>query len=642
MAKLTNKEKCIIGLIEAGLSNSEILKDSKCMSLKVVLSDIKTARKIAKTLASSFSRGTKGRKKDFNERMYGYLASKLKRYPSLIEMNEKVGVTRAMIRETHGTITDLSEKAFRSYPEYFDKIYSNQTIDNDVTKARLKKAINKVVSKNGQLVVSSVGHGHHHKALKTLLKTYKKNNKNVEILLIPVVEDIHNIDPEIIEMHLRGDVHLIFDDVWAGKNLCVTYLTQSLTTTAPLAGLSKYNMKTVIVGGNHQIFQPAPVKRGVTPRAIMCPGSITMPAYRSSRFNSRPHAKSVKRAEENHFHGAWVVQFREDGTFVPRQLMFLNEDGSFPDDGIQYTQKGTKKAKAVAGIMGDLHSEEKSHYTFHEGLKYFKKIGIKKVYVHDGYNSTSHNPHDVRKTAYRAGIGLAGKTNMGHEIKVFADDLNAMTCSYGMDVKIVDSNHDDMFQRAFESGDLLNCPENGFLASLIYPISIIAYFQKRNHNIADLAKTKYGMDVKSFKEAFKHILDKPKALEFAVGLFGLKKKEKVEFLDLDDSRLEAGYECAIHGHQGANGAKGSVMSLANTFSKIITGHTHMPQQKNFNLCVGHNVDTGSDRPHYTKGGTTGWMSANGVIYEGGQFQHQFFINPPTNDEYLEMNMGKAA
>lgn len=590
---------------------------------EVRISEIEFIYEDCKTEAFREMAQEKLSKMTYVEKKYAELASKLTRYPEIIDL-ENIGLTRAAFRETHGTIEDLRISSRKKFPSYFQYIYEKQHIDN----AKINTWAKNIVQKAKTLVVTGITSGPIcEKRLNSLL-SYCKINKGV-LCIIPMCKRVEDMDPRIIRLFLEKKLVLVVQDIPAHSNLILKYITQREATENPLSGMEAICKKSFIVGGATQRFKVIPMKKNSLPRAGMSTGVISMPFYRSSiNHNKTPRNKSIVKAENNHFMSAWVIDKVNKDYFLPSQLMLLNDDGSFVDLGVRYYANGLVTSdKPITYVFGDTHGRYMNRKIVKQGHELGKKLGIKEYFYHDSFDGKSVGPHDLHKTAYLISLDInQNQTSLAEELKDYAEQLNEFT-KYGH-AYIVDSNHDDMLQRAFERGEILNNKnQNGFMASLLYTASILFSLKGRVKDLPKLLKEKFGIDPDAFCALFPAFKDGiPRTLEFAVSLFGLKNPDKITWLDKEDSVTRGGYQLAMHGHQGASGARGSLQGLYKSYMALVMGHTHSPEQRNRFLVCGHNQDLENDlRAHYFEGGTSSWLEADVIIYETGEAQHVFKI-----------------
>jgi hypothetical protein len=552
-------------------------------------------------------------KKLFISKKYSELASKLRRYPTLVDMKE-IGITREAIRQSHNSITKLREYSKNENKKYFARIYDLSDVINDVQGARDKRLLKKFK----KFYVSSVGSGPVFKQNYDSIMNYCKINKSLPIFL-PISHKIENIDPFLIEKYKRGEIILAYDNIVLNENLKIVALDQKDTTMNPTSGLKMTGHKSMIVPGAVQMYDSIPIKKGGNPRAIMSTGCVTKPVYLNK---NNPRSKTILKATGRHIIGGWIVEIEDKKTFYVRQTQ-ANKDGSFPDWGVEYHPKKTKKIIPEMA-MGDLHSLDKDEKAFQSYLKLAKELKCKSVYMHDISDCLSINPHDLHKAAFQINLHIQERKSLSKELTVLADDLNRLTSVFD-EVNIVDSNHNDFLLRALDKGDILKDPENGLLASILYPFAILSYMKGRTKNITKQIEDRYGIKGSELIKQMPGIGKLKSVLEVAVNFFGVKDQHKVKWHGIDDSKTVGGFEMLDHGHKGSNGARGGLNTSAVVYPKSIVGHGHSPKQINYNIVLGHLVQT-DPCPEYIKGGYSSWAVMCGLVYPTGQFQFVPYLN----------------
>jgi hypothetical protein len=106
-------------------------------------------------------------------------------------------------------------------------------------------------------------------------------------------------------------------------------------------------------------------------------------------------------------------------------------------------------------------------------------------------------------------------------------------------------------------------------------------------------------------------------------------------LGINDSYVVKGFELAMHGHLGVNGAKGSPESFRKLNTKMVSAHTHSTFRKDGLLVVGTSTRL---RLNYTNGPSS-WTQGHVIIDKYGKAQNIIFFNGEFTtfkvDEYPE-------
>lgn len=545
-------------------------------------------------------------------RSFIHLANKLNRFPTIPEMAD-YGVNRNTIRSHFVNTQKLKEYVIDKFSDLLNNVFDSNDLLNP---ERLKKT-EANVKKYKNFVVSSITEGnlsHNGKYLKSMYNYAKVNN--ARILLIVTKMNINEIDRNILQDYLDDKLDIIFTDTKIHKHLHINTIKIDAKVVNPTAGIQRYQKDetSFIYASPKQTCKSVPIKKKSLPRILMSPGAITQTDYIRDKFNKR---KRDVMADNDHLIGAIIVEI--DGDVYYTRPTQATKEGNFIDLGKEYTHTGKVKENApIAFVMGDLHSAQKCEKTFKLWLDLVKKLKIPNVIMHDTFDCMSLNPHERNKKTLRDALELEDKSTLSDELKLLVEDLKE-TRKHTKKVYIVDSNHDDMLKRAFDSGQIWEDPRNSFLGSLLHPYAIVDNIKDdyTEKEILNILVERTGIPKESLLKNYPEIIKRKSLLEYATHIMGLdSKKENIEWLDVTDSLVLGGFELADHGHKGAHGAKGSFVSAARSFLKRITGHTHVEEQMNYLVSVGH---TSLD-PKYARGGMSGWTRTSAIIYKSGQVQ----------------------
>lgn len=545
-------------------------------------------------------------------RSYIHLANKLQRFPTLPELAD-YGVNRNTIRSHFVNTQNLKEYVLDNFSELLKSVFDSSDLLNP---KRLKKTQSNI-KKHNRFIISSITEGslsHNGKYLKSMYNYAKRTN--ARILLIVTKMNINEIDRDILRDYLDDKLDIIFTDTKIHKHLHINTIKIDAKSVNPTSGIQRLQQDetSFIYASPKQTCKSVPIKKKSLPRILMSPGAITQTEYIRDRFNKR---KRDVMADNDHLIGAIIVE--TEGNIYYTRPTQATKEGNFLDLGKEYTHTGKVKENApVAFVMGDLHSSQKCEKTFKLWLNLVKDLKIPNVIMHDTFDCSSLNPHERGKNTLRDALELEDKATLSDELKMLVKDLKEVK-KHTKKVYIVDSNHDDMLKRAFDSGQIWEDPRNSFLGSLLHPYAIVDNIKDdySEKEILNILVERTGIPKESLLKNYPEITKRKSLLEYAAHIMGLNsKKENIEWLDITDSLILGGFELADHGHKGANGAKGSFMSSARSFTKRVTGHTHVEEQMNYLVSVGH---TSLD-PRYARGGMSGWTRTSAIIYKSGQIQ----------------------
>ena len=153
---------------------------------------------------------------------------------------------------------------------------------------------------------------------------------------------------------------------------------------------------------------------------------------------------------------------------------------------------------------------------------------------------------------------------------------------------IVSSNHDDFLARWLASTDWRGSPGNAKF-----------YLETALHVVESAQMTAHGA---SYADPFRYWVDR------------LKGKANIKCLGIDESFKLAGIECGLHGHQGANGARGTLKNLARLGARVISGHSHTPGIEEGHYQCGTSTPLRLEYSH----GPSSWLNTHCVVYASGK------------------------
>jgi hypothetical protein len=285
--------------------------------------------------------------------------------------------------------------------------------------------------------------------------------------------------------------------------------------------------------------------------------------------------------------GAIIVEIEDRNKYHFRQIQ-ADANGSFVDLADFYKGKNVSKLYAEGISMGDWHSGETDPTAVKAIKELINVVRPSKLFVHDGFNGLSINHHERDRQIRRAILAKQGLLNLEAEISWLARDLDMMlSWKHVEEIIVVKSNHDVFLDGWLDHGEYVKDPHN-------YSIGV------------DLAKAmKDGHD----------------PLKFGVEMLGLKNKDKVRWLSIDEDYFIARIQCGAHGHKGPKGTRGSLKSMEKSYGLSVTGHSHGPE-----ILRGawQNGTMSYLKLNYNQG-PSDWVHASTVIYPYGmrQLVHSF-------------------
>lgn len=340
----------------------------------------------------------------------------------------------------------------------------------------------------------------------------------------------------------------------------------------PLTGLDRFGSKktSLIISSTKQMMTSVPRPKNTLPHVLWTTGTVSVPEYSKTRNGSL--------AKQDNMLGALIVEVESDKKFYIRNVEWMKD--CFVDLGKAYYKDKIKDIGCEAMVLGDIHSQEIDNLSLENALQQVNYLGAKKIFLHDlvSFNSISH--HNEGKYLTKTFIPHEANT-LRKELDIAKKMLKHIHKTVRSSIIVVQSNHDDFLYRYCDEGFFLKDAHNAVLGAECF----IKYTKKRNP-IQDYIKI-----------------------------------NSIKFLKQDESYKVCNIECGIHGHHGANGAKGSPNGFRKSYDKIILGHSHQPKIVNGIYYVG----TLSKLTLSYNKGSSSWLPANCAIYENGSRQLLIWI-----------------
>lgn len=347
------------------------------------------------------------------------------------------------------------------------------------------------------------------------------------------------------------------------------------TAKKPLTGFETYTRdRWGIIPHPKVQLESVPTMKGAPAKILMTTGSITLPNYVQKRAGIE--------ASFHHAIGAVLVELDADGNHFCRHLL-AEEDGSFFDLDTRVETRPDKKAAhgntplitsrhRVAAInWGDIHTVQidpevaKASFGWYpakdqviqgrlirewakwDGESILDTLRPSYQFYHDVSDFQARNHHNTRDPHHQFALHCAGADTVENELKEVGQFIEATSRPWCEGV-VVDSNHDQALARWLREADYRQDPLNAefFLAC-----------QRRMYRAIRERDRHFSI--------FEHVL---------TDHFPDVRCTGVRFLREDESYKVLGIEKGMHGHLGANGARGNPQQFTKMGPKSTTGHTH--------------------------------------------------------------------
>lgn len=403
--------------------------------------------------------------------------------------------------------------------------------------------------------------------------------------------------------HERVRPYMTNDQIQLGDEILFCGEMNTLPTARnPLSGFETYTKDKWGIFPHAKIqLQSIANAKFARSKQLMTTGTVTMPNYVPK--------KAGLQASFHHQIGAVIVELMADGTFFCRHLQSdgLGEDqGSFFDLDRRVTAgKITTGHRAEALTYGDIHHEKLDPVVARTTWSYDTSTGAyvaantpddvclvdflrpRFQFFHDLSDFAPRNHHNIKDPHFLFKTHAQGEDDVEAALEGCAHFLNVADREFTHSV-VVQSNHDNALLRWLKSADWRDDPKN----ALFYLETQASYVRQLKEGVDDPA---------IFEQVLRGFVDNALI--------------NITFVSEDESFMICGdIECAMHGHLGANGARGNPRQFTRMGSKSNTGHTHSPQiiDGAYVAGVSGSLDMGYNR------GLSSWAHAHILTYENGQ------------------------
>ena len=461
----------------------------------------------------------------------------------------------------------------------------------DVESEQYKKAKKKKLDKTKKrfLITWAQNNTPIHEGFLNNMKTYAKHiDADIHVIAgryknpTSVFEDVEEeFWAEEIEQYLDANRHDIHKYLSVMSDVKI-----QPTATNPMSGLQGMSGINSCVFGSPKVqMEMIPVLEGNIPKMMVSTGAVTLSNYTDS--------KSGKKGEFHHTLGFVIVEIKDKDTFFARQVTAHDKTGDFIDLCYKLENGKVTKIKEVeAIILGDLHYGDHDPEVLDTTFKFLKKIKPKHVVLHDVFNGSSINHHELKDPFVQYGKDVHGTNSLKKEIDGMIDGLKSFE---GFEnVVIVRSNHDDFVDRWLKNEDWKKQPS---------PKNAPEYMK-----YSAILLDQYAKDPSKVKGVIPAIIN--------------KTYPKFITLGRNDSYKVKNWELGQHGDIGTNGSRGSLLQFRRLNTKVVVGHYHSPGRKDGALAVGTSTDL---RVGYNLGPSS-WLQSHVIIHGDGKAQHLNFIN----------------
>ncbi len=330
--------------------------------------------------------------------------------------------------------------------------------------------------------------------------------------------------------------------VWCGE------WQRSPTTVNPLSGFQVYTGQ----------------KSAIFPHVKLCMESVPTSKHEPAKFNYTSGTITMRnyiqkgaglKAEFHHCYGAALVEVDSDGDWFVRQIS-ADSDGTFYDLDVKVQDGKVTTGHRIEGLtLGDIHEDKKDPTVHLLQAKLHSELCPRYTFYNDLLNFGRRNHHERKDPFKSFERFVENNEDVRSEVENAMEYLSQQARLFDMtEHVVVDSNHDRALERWLRENDWRHDPVN-----------MMFYMEAAHAKLDAIAREddKFHM--------LRHWWN-----DWTQGGSGVKN---VRFLDEDESFVicddpHGGIECGMHGHLGANGARGNIRSFAKMGRRANIGHSH--------------------------------------------------------------------
>lgn len=488
-----------------------------------------------------------------------------------------------------GDIDAVKAEAQKRKPEAFRKFVDTKIFNS----ARQKALLDAVMNRQRLFVTTAVAKTRvHMDLLNAMLRA--RTELDADILVFAANMELTFLDPVLLN---TPGIHIITESILLNKDVRLNNIKILAKMKFPLAGLMGIYPRgeSQIVGSPKLHFDTVPtVGNEYRHHFLSTTAAITKKNYRGRHIVQE---RTNEIAAEDAVLGAMILEksmgttnpaFPDDvtrsGFFHMRHITFSEEHRGFADLNRFYPTDGPSRQIRVPFLpFPDLHIGELSEKVARRLINTLKFFQTEYMVAHDFFNGHSVSKHERDKMVSRAKAFRSGRLNLADELISGAVALNAiLRASPNLKILVPEANHNDWLTRYLQEGQWMKEPHNQALGAELYNFMV-------NGD------------------------SKESVLMYAYKKFGLENPKRVIFLD-ENSFYASAFEFAQHGHQGANGAKGSMNSMVQAADNIVFGHTHVTRRRKNTI----NIATGTAlRLPYSQWGASSWSNSLAAVSDYG-------------------------
>lgn len=529
-----------------------------------------------------------GMQNPYSAKMYGRDSSKGAPNIPLIKNIERYVADAGAELQIHTVVgANCNEVELHPYFETREDVYieEDSKMRNDQNRVKEQAKRENWEERQGKWTIAQVKKAEKEKLAK-LKKTYGKEWKEHldEVGSFKVQSVVASDFPHNMPMHHFWETIPETDRPIIGERLNSNVRTESVPVKPQnKMPLNSKEFLTKEFGGNSVVIaspkrMQIPIAKGMSddyPHLLFTTGACTHPNYNFGDLGFI--------AKKEHRYGFAVIDVLNEKEFLSR-IVPAHKNGNCIDLGIKYSNgKAPERARVSLLDVGDSHFAEINPKINEVNFEMMRYLRPETTTLNDAFAALSVSVHDKNDSVRLARLHRAGLRNLEKELfltgEYIARNANAVS-EWDGDVVIKFSNHDDMLYRWLTSDSYRGDHENKLTAH-----KILAQDPDRGN---------------CFEKAVRLFYDIP---------------ANVKFMRPEEDLFVQGY-LITHGHQGVNGAKGTIKGIEKIAKKASIGHGHAPIVWKDSLATG----TSTGPMDYQAGYFSTSMAGNNLIYETGLAQ----------------------
>jgi hypothetical protein len=515
------------------------------------------------------------------------------RTPSSKELGEHLDISEVEVSALLGEkrlftdLADIKVAAVKKNPRAFDKVIDSTFFD---AKA-MARTVEVIQEAQTLLITTAIPYTPVSEHMLATLKTMAKKKK-AKIVVLPAFMQTTGLDPKLLN---DPDIHILVNTTVLNPYLRIDNIKIMPKMVNPDASLDQYGPRgqSVIVAAPQVRLKTVPtIENDNFPHFVMTTGAITQPIY-NSRIPIQGRQDALA-ADRHNMAVLLIEKSRGDLSEVPpigapmtgffhfRHIHYVEGKGMV-DKGTLYSPEGTAPAQVKALILSDSHIGMAEPMFVMKIVEAVKALKPDRIGLEDVFNGHSISHHEAKNVLSATAKVASGKHDLARELKDVATFINSlMHLDTKLEVRIVLSNHDMWIDKWLDTGEFMKDPHNRALGVELAAAVV------RGESPFEYGLTKFGLEY-------------PKRVTFVTG----------------GTWNEAGVQLGQHGHQGANGARNSMLTMKRATDKSVHGHSHTTQ------ILGHTVNVGTGsllRPGYTGTGASSWSHSIAAVNDLGVTQ----------------------